>query len=132
MGSVWASLIRQSIDDDHLAGPRSSRSAAPNAYSDPQTRSAHDDPVGDSQEDWDATKQTLEQVRDPSRIISLGPDLDMVPGWPGESTRPRCEPLGHTGTLPSVPRDARGYARRGRHWIGARTKIGKTLVVVVR
>lgn len=53
-GRSVASLIRQSIDD-LLAGLRSSRASAAERL----LRSA--DPVSDSQEDWDATKQALER-----------------------------------------------------------------------
>jgi len=53
-GRSVASLIRQSIDD-HLAGLRTSRSAAAERL----LLSA--DPAGDQQEDWDDTKSAMEQ-----------------------------------------------------------------------
>jgi hypothetical protein len=53
-GRSVASLVRQSIDD-HLAGLRSSRSAAGERL----LRSA--DPVSDAQEDWDMTKGAIER-----------------------------------------------------------------------
>ena len=59
-GRSVASLIRQSIDD-HLAGQRSSRSAAA------ERLLSSADPVGTQQDDWETTKEALE--RDLSRKL---------------------------------------------------------------